>query len=53
MMIALYLPFLLFPPLGEGRDGGTHDTHIHSALAPTPALPQEGREQEKFGSGIK
>ena len=39
---------LLLPLPGEGRDGGTHNASTFSALAPTPALPREGRESTKI-----
>ena len=39
-------PVLLLPLPGEGWDGGKHDADRRSALAPTPALPQQGRESE-------
>ena len=35
---------LLLPPLGEGWDGGPHDSSKGSALAPTLTLPQLGKE---------
>ena len=34
------------PPLGEGRDGGARTDASLGAPAPTPALPQRGREQD-------
>ncbi len=34
---------LPLPPLGEGRDGGL--VHAAATAAPTPALPQRGREK--------
>ena len=39
-------PVLLLPLPGEGWDGGKHDADRRSALAPSPALPQQGRESE-------
>lgn len=37
---------LLLPLLGEGGDGGARGVGSISALAPTPALPQRGREKD-------
>ena len=37
--------FFLLPPLGEGRDGGQPPLPVEPPLAPTPTLPQQGREQ--------
>lgn len=41
-----FLHFPLLPLSGEGRDGGTRKAGNTSAIAPTPALPQEGREPD-------
>ena len=46
-------PVLLLPLPGEGRDGGKHDADRRSALAPTPALPQQGRELETSAAQIQ
>ena len=42
------LCLLLLPPLGEGGDGGTRNKSQAHELAPTPALPQRGREFGKI-----
>ena len=45
-MVAIAL-LLLLPLPGEGGDGGMRDAGLVSALAPTLALPREGRGQRR------
>jgi hypothetical protein len=51
-MRAAAAPVLPPPPLGEGRGGGLQPClleHGVSLLAPSPTLPQRGREFEDGG----
>ena len=42
--LARIVAVVLLPPLGEGRDGGWPRFDGASGAAPTPTLPQRGRE---------
>ena len=49
MLTVISRRLLVLLPLGEGRDGGTHNGDSHSALAPPQTSPS-GRENIEVSS---